>query len=294
MAGSARLAVLRLGRIGWTQAEVVQKALVASKTEAAAAIRGRRATAATGQGDSTGAPAVPDDVLLLCEHPPVYTTGRRMQVQPCMVFAAHCLPMPTPRSHTVGVCMVHTPPPPPPTPPPHTRLLQPDPQEQRLLENLGAEYLHCQRGGQTTFHGPGQLVGYARSTLLFSSFGCDWLCPAELAGSDTIMCDGGWFRYPIVDLRALGGGTRCFVHALEETMIRTCAEFGVSAIRSEHTGVWVGSNKIGAIGIQVSRGMTWHGFALNCATDLSWFGHIGNPLHPAARPQLRCGLNSHS
>jgi hypothetical protein len=103
MAGSARLAVLRLGRIGWTQAEVVQKALVASKTEAAAAIRGRRATAATGQGDSTGAPAVPDDVLLLCEHPPVYTTGRRMQVQPCMVFAAHCLPMPTPRSHTVGV-----------------------------------------------------------------------------------------------------------------------------------------------------------------------------------------------
>eukprot|EP00037_Helgoeca_nana_P019182 m.186139 g.186139 ORF g.186139 m.186139 type:complete len:225 (+) comp24756_c0_seq3:183-857(+) len=211
MAGSARLAVLRLGRIGWTQAEVVQKALVASKTAAATAIRGRRATAATGQGDSTGAPAVPDDVLLLCEHPPVYTTGRRMQ---------------------------------------------PDPQEQRLLENLGAEYLHCQRGGQTTFHGPGQLVGY-----------------------------------PIVDLRALGGGTRCFVHALEETMIRTCAEFGVSATRSEHTGVWVGSNKIGAIGIQVSRGMTWHGFALNCATDLSWFGHIGNPLHPAARPLLRCGLN---
>ena len=62
-------------------------------------------------------------------------------------------------------------------------------------------------------------------------------------------------------------------------MIRTCAEFGVVAERSEHTGVWVGDRKIGAIGLQVSKGVTWHGFAINCNTDLTWFSHIGVSSH---------------
>ena len=87
-----------------------------------------------------------------------------------------------------------------------------------------------------------------------------------------------------MDLRRRGSGSRWFVNALEETMIRTCADFGVVAGRSEHTGVWVGSRKIGAIGIQVSRGVTWHGFALNCTTDLSWFRHIGKAC-------VGCGSN---
>lgn len=69
------------------------------------------------------------------------------------------------------------------------------------------------------------------------------------------------------------------MHTLEETMIRTCAEFGVVAERSEHTGVWVGDRKIGAIGLQVSKGVTWHGFAINCNTDLTWFSHIGVSSH---------------
>eukprot|EP00035_Acanthoeca_spectabilis_P022080 m.441904 g.441904 ORF g.441904 m.441904 type:complete len:230 (-) comp18723_c0_seq1:7255-7944(-) len=188
MAARAHLAVLRLGRVSWQQAESLQRALVAAKVEAALAVR----NSASGVSASA-APLQPHDALLLCEHPPVYTAGRR---------------------------------------------IQPDVHEQERLESLGAQYLHCNRGGETTFHGPGQLVGY-----------------------------------PIVSLRGRGG-TRWFVNVLEETMIRCCSDFGVVAGRSEHTGVWVGSNKIGAIGIQVSRGVTWHGFALNCETDLSWFDHI--------------------
>eukprot|EP00038_Savillea_parva_P029521 m.71649 g.71649 ORF g.71649 m.71649 type:complete len:254 (-) comp8728_c0_seq1:123-884(-) len=208
-AHAARVAVLRLGRVSWPKVEALQQALVTTRVASAGAVRDSHASDSNNNGCAGGkvsmepmepignaqpGPAIPDDVLLLCEHPPVYTTGRRME---------------------------------------------PNLDEQTRLEALGAEYVHCKRGGQTTFHGPGQIVGY-----------------------------------PIVDLRRRGSGSRWFVNALEETMIRTCADFGVVAGRSEHTGVWVGSRKIGAIGIQVSRGVTWHGFALNCTTDLSWFRHI--------------------
>jgi len=96
------------------------------------------------------------------------------------------------------------------------------------------------RGGDVTYHGPGQLVGY-----------------------------------PILDLRP----DRCDVHAyvrdLEEVLIRTARGFGVEAGRAEgRTGAWVGERKLAAIGVRVSRWVTSHGFAFNVSTDLSYFGHI--------------------
>ena len=96
------------------------------------------------------------------------------------------------------------------------------------------------RGGRVTYHGPGQLVGYG-----------------------------------IVDLKRLPGGLRRYVHGLEEGLIAALARFGIAAHREDGlVGVWVGQEKIAAIGIRVSRGVTWHGFALNVDPDLSYFGGI--------------------
>ncbi len=107
------------------------------------------------------------------------------------------------------------------------------------LVALGAHVVEVDRGGEITFHGPGQLVGY-----------------------------------PIVNLRDWGGPLR-YVRALEATLINSLAEFGVSAHRIEGlTGVWVGDEKIAAIGVRISGGVTSHGFALNVNTDLRWFQYI--------------------
>lgn len=108
------------------------------------------------------------------------------------------------------------------------------------LARLGADVHHTDRGGEVTYHGPGQLVGY-----------------------------------PIIDLRRWGGGPLKYVRTLEQTLISTLAQFGVSAQSAGRpTGVWVGDGKIAAIGVKVSGGVTTHGFALNIATDLSYFKHI--------------------
>jgi lipoyl(octanoyl) transferase len=99
------------------------------------------------------------------------------------------------------------------------------------------------RGGDATYHGPGQLVGY-----------------------------------PLVDLRARGGDVHAFLRSLEEALLRTLADFGVAAFRSPgRTGVWVDAaspRKIASIGIGVRRGITCHGFALNVALDLAPFEAI--------------------
>jgi lipoyl(octanoyl) transferase len=105
------------------------------------------------------------------------------------------------------------------------------------LADLGVTIHETGRGGDVTYHGPGQVVGY-----------------------------------PILDLRP----DRCDVHEyvrdLEEVMIRTCAAYGVLAGRiSGLTGTWVGAEKIGAIGIRISRWITSHGFAFNVRTDLDHF-----------------------
>ncbi|XP_034004154.1 putative lipoyltransferase 2, mitochondrial [Trematomus bernacchii] len=111
-----------------------------------------------------------------------------------------------------------------------------------LLEGLrqtGAEVQRCSRGGLITFHGPGQLV-----------------------------C------YPILHLGSFKKSVRWYVCELEQTVLSVCRRFGIEASTSPHTGVWVGDNKICAIGIHCGRYVTSHGFALNCNTDLSWFDHI--------------------
>jgi lipoyl(octanoyl) transferase len=81
--------------------------------------------------------------------------------------------------------------------------------------------------------------------------------------------------YPILDLKPDREDVRRYVKDLEEVMIRSCADYGISAERSAGlNGAWVGENKIGAIGVRISRWVTMHGLAINVNTDLSSFGAI--------------------
>ncbi|MGE5861213.1 MAG: lipoyl(octanoyl) transferase LipB [Ignavibacteria bacterium] len=96
------------------------------------------------------------------------------------------------------------------------------------------------RGGDITYHGPGQIVGY-----------------------------------PIIDLNDWEKDTHKFLRALEEVLIETCAYYGIKAGRnSKYTGVWVNNRKIAAIGIKISRWITMHGFAFNVNTNLDFFKGI--------------------
>ncbi|MCO6005650.1 lipoyl(octanoyl) transferase LipB [Actinoallomurus purpureus] len=134
------------------------------------------------------------DVVLLLEHPPVYTAGKRTE----------------PLDRPIG-----------------------DP---------GAPVIDVDRGGKITWHGPGQLVGY-----------------------------------PIVKLRE-PVDVVAYVRTIEEALINTCADLGLATERVEgRSGVWVPGvpdRKVGAIGIRVSRGVTMHGFEINCDCDLTWFDRI--------------------
>jgi lipoyl(octanoyl) transferase len=105
------------------------------------------------------------------------------------------------------------------------------------LAASGVEVFDTGRGGDVTYHGPGQIVAY-----------------------------------PILDLRPDRQDVHRYVRDLEEVMIRTCGEFTVEAGRMAGlTGVWVHGNKIGAIGVRISRWITSHGFAFNVDTDLEFF-----------------------
>ncbi|MCW2765772.1 MAG: lipB [Nocardioides sp.] len=135
----------------------------------------------------------PDTVLLL-EHPPVYTAGKRTE--------------------------------------PH----------ERPADAGGADVIDVDRGGKITFHGPGQLVGYPIVTL-----------PDHVK---------------VVD----------YVRRVEQALIQVCADFGVTTARVPgRSGVWLRADqrgperKVAAIGIRVSRGVTMHGFSLNCDVDLGWY-----------------------
>ncbi len=111
---------------------------------------------------------------------------------------------------------------------------------EQALAALGAAVYRIDRGGDVTFHGPGQLVGY-----------------------------------PILDLRRWHQGPVWYVRALEEMLIEALSAFGIEAERSPgRPGVWVGGAKIAAIGVRVSRGVTSHGFALNVDPDLEYFSYI--------------------
>ncbi len=108
------------------------------------------------------------------------------------------------------------------------------------LSELGIEVSETGRGGEVTYHGPGQIVGY-----------------------------------PIFDLRPDRCDVHRYVRDLEEVMIRVCSDFGTTAGRMKGlTGAWIGNDKIGAIGVRVSRWITSHGFAFNVNTDLSYFDLI--------------------
>ena len=109
-----------------------------------------------------------------------------------------------------------------------------------LLRQRGFEVFESGRGGDVTYHGPGQVVGY-----------------------------------PIVDLSPDRRDVHRYVRDLEQVMIRVCADYGLAAERvSGLTGVWVGRDKIGAIGVRLSRWVTSHGFAFNATTDLAPFDLI--------------------
>jgi lipoate-protein ligase B len=137
------------------------------------------------------------DTVLLLEHPPVFTLGRRGGRESLLV-----------------------------------------PEE--VLAQHGIPIVQVERGGNITYHGPGQLV-----------------------------------VYPIVHLPAMGIGVVDMVDRLEEVMIRTCGDFGVAAGRNElNRGTWVGTKKIGSIGIAVRRGVSFHGLALNVNPDLEPFCFI--------------------
>ncbi len=120
-------------------------------------------------------------------------------------------------------------------------------EEERRL--LGIELFETGRGGDVTYHGPGQLVGY-----------------------------------PILDLKPDRRDLHRYVRDIEEALIRALADYGVEAGRKEGlTGVWVGDEKIAAIGVRVSSGwITSHGFALNVNTDLNFFDAI-----------IPCGIRDH-
>jgi lipoyl(octanoyl) transferase len=139
---------------------------------------------------------VAGDTLMLLEHPPTYTLGRRA--------------------------------------------LEEDVLSSELERNAkGISLFKVDRGGRATYHGPGQLVGY----------------PIMALGE----------RYDVLS----------YLRKLEEVLILTAADLGVEAGRDEdHTGVWVGKNKVGAIGVKITRGITMHGFAFNVGTDLSMFDGI--------------------
>jgi lipoyl(octanoyl) transferase len=105
------------------------------------------------------------------------------------------------------------------------------------LAELGIAVEETGRGGDVTYHGPGQIVGY-----------------------------------PIVDLRPDRQDVHRYVRDLEEVMIRTCADYGLEAGRiAGLTGTWIGAEKIGAIGVRISRWITSHGFAFNVSTRLDHF-----------------------
>ena len=109
-----------------------------------------------------------------------------------------------------------------------------------VLASRGVEIHEAGRGGDITYHGPGQMVGY-----------------------------------PILDLKPDRQDVHRYVRDIEEVLIRTAADYGIDAGRVEGlTGVWVGREKLAAIGVRIARWVTSHGFALNVATDLEFFNLI--------------------
>ena len=106
--------------------------------------------------------------------------------------------------------------------------------------NKNCELFQTDRGGDVTYHGPGQLVGY-----------------------------------PIIDLKTMGLGIRSYVSNIEQVLMHVLYDYGINtSIKPGLTGVWIEDRKIASIGIRVSRWITTHGFALNVNTDMNYFSNI--------------------
>jgi lipoyl(octanoyl) transferase len=131
-----------------------------------------------------------------------------------------------------------------------------------VLERAGISFYPTDRGGDVTYHGPGQLVAY-----------------------------------PIVDLREWKRDVGAYVRGVEQAIIDTLGEYGIEAGRiPKLTGVWVGERKIAAIGVHISRWVTSHGLALNVSTDLSYFQYIvpcglTKPVTSMAQLEVRAELD---
>jgi len=109
-----------------------------------------------------------------------------------------------------------------------------------LRDATGIEVVEVERGGDITYHGPGQLVGY-----------------------------------PILDLTEYRRDLHWYLRTIEDALIRALASLGIAGERrSGYTGVWTGGRKIASIGVHVKQWVTWHGFALNVTTDLAEFARI--------------------
>ena len=178
------LLVVRLGTRPWDQVLEVQRAAARARIEGTLA----------------------NDLLILCEHPPVITLGRSFKPGNLTASAA-------------------------------------------LLEARGVVLHEAERGGDVTFHGPGQLVGY-----------------------------------PIVDLQVHKPDLHWYLRILEEMLLRVLDTQGIEGSRQKgQTGVWVGGRKIASIGVHARQWVTWHGFALNVTTDLSYF----DLMVPCGIPDVR-------
>ena len=141
--------------------------------------------------------AIPEDILLLVEHPPVVTLGRSAKARNLVSSSDY-------------------------------------------LKSRGVELFEVERGGDVTFHGPGQLVGY-----------------------------------PIIDLKRHRQDLHWFLRQVEEALIMTLAAYSIPGERSTgYTGVWTSGRKIASIGVHARDWVTWHGFAINITTDLSYFDLI--------------------
>jgi lipoyl(octanoyl) transferase len=167
--------VVRLGRMGYEECLELQREVARQRI--------------------TG--AIPQDVLLLVEHPPVVTLGRSSKQK--------------------------------------NLISSPD-----FLRSKGVELFEVERGGDVTFHGPGQLVGY-----------------------------------PVFDLKRHKQDLHWYLRSVEEAIIRILGEYGIPGERNTgYTGVWTRGRKIASIGVHARDWVTWHGFALNVTTDLSYFDLI--------------------
>jgi lipoyl(octanoyl) transferase len=173
--GAHELWIVDLGRMPYADALELQRSAARSRIEA----------------------TIPEDLLLLVEHPPVVTLGRTAK-------AGHVVAAP------------------------------------EYLRDHGVELFEVERGGDVTFHGPGQLVGY-----------------------------------PIIDLKRHRTDLHWYLRSVEEGLIRGLDELGIRADRHPgFTGVWTNGRKIASIGVHARDWVTWHGFALNVNTDLSYFDLI--------------------